>query len=324
MGKSKRLNRDHAKKTQRPMVDNYTWSFFLVLSITFANSELAPSVDKSQATEPQITEIQATGGPNSELTELPETLDRTSFPPILMYHEIRINQIYNHFDVHVKDFALQLDWLVEAGYKTISLDELYEALRTGDQKFLEKSIVLTFDDGYLNNYSVVLPMLQNRNMKATFFIHTDAMENKNSLDYYPQVKWEQVYEIDRNPLFSVYSHSINHRNLLNLTDQELEKEIAQSKAIYEERLGGKRPFFSYPMGHYDARVIKMIRKHGYTMAFSVSERGFYAQPPQYSIPRIYMGTIMEDLNLFQYCVENYSAIDPNCFEERWKPLEKPN
>jgi len=297
------------------------WIPFLFLSLTTANLGCDRSTNKFPAMETRIAEIQVEGLPNSELKELPETLERASFPPILVYHEIRTNQIYNKFDLHVDDFVLQLDWLVEAGYKTISLDELYDALRDGDRKTLEKSIVLTFDDGYINNYLVVVPMLQERGMKATFFIHTDAMEKKEIIEHYPQVGWDEVYEIDRNPLFSVYSHSISHPSLPKLGDRELEKEIARSKTIYEKRLGGDRSFFSYPMGHYDNRVIKAIAKHGYKMGFAVSDRGFFGQPPQFSIPRIYMGTIMENLDLFQFCVENYSAMEPKCFEERWEPVE---
>ena len=207
----------------------------------------------------------------------------------------------------------------------MSLDELYSAYEQGDQETLSKAVVITFDDGYLGNYEVAAPILTELGMKATFFIHLDSINLQDLIPNYPTMNWTQIQELDRNPLFSVYSHSISHPHLSELHQIEQRLELQQSKLFYEDRLGGERPYFAYPYGDYDRRVIEEVQNAGYKLAFSVSDLGLFERPVQFSIPRIYMGTIMSDLMFFQRCVLQYREMvaenNSICFEERWKPID---
>ena len=103
--------------------------------------------------------------------------------PILEYHMVQEYTPEDGYDYNVppEDFKAQLEYLKENGYTTISIRDFLRA-KKGLQELPEKPIILTFDDGYVSNYTELLPILEEYNVKATIFMVTNDIGRKNYMD----------------------------------------------------------------------------------------------------------------------------------------------
>jgi peptidoglycan/xylan/chitin deacetylase (PgdA/CDA1 family) len=245
-----------------------------------------------------------------------ESLPLSAYPPVLMYHDIKDRPV-NGFDVSTKDFIRQLDWLKDNGYQTLSMDEYIAGIDAGGV-FPEKSILITFDDGYEGVYLKALPELKKRNMKATFFIVTSAIGTE--LPDYPYLTEDELKKVAQEPLISLESHSKTHPSDLSLISaEEKVTEMKESKAYLESISGKPCRAIAYPCGNYTREVIFAVRYSRYKVAFAVENRGLMGEDSRYSIPRIYMGTVMgeHDMKLFRDSVENYRYLPAYAFAERY-------
>lgn len=243
---------------------------------------------------------------------------RSDFPAVLMYHDIKATEI-NGFDVSVKDFCQQLDWLAAHEYKTLSIYEFVECI-TKNTPFPKKSVLITFDDGYDGISTYAVPELRKRGMKATFFIIKNSIGTK--LTGYSYLNEQQVKELSADPLFSIQAHTLSHADLTNISAQQLQEEVAGSKKFFEELTGTQCETIAFPYGYYNKNVLDAVERAGYKASFAVSDRGLYDHEAGFSIPRIYMGVIMgkNDMELFKKSVLNYKNIPKEAFVERFGPL----
>lgn len=184
---------------------------------------------------------------------LPITADQKI--PILMYHYIR-----NHTDqtdkvgaglsVSPAIFAKQLADLKAAGYTTITFKDLAKPLPA-------KPIILTFDDGYDDAYTEALPALQKEGMTGVFYIVSDFLNR-------PQyTTTDQVKVLDAAGM-EIGSHTINHKDLAKMGENDQEKQLTTSKAALENLLGKSVTSFCYPAGKYNAITVTLAKKAGYT------------------------------------------------------------
>ena len=88
----------------------------------------------------------------------------------------------------------------------------------GSNPLPDRTVVVTFDDGYIGNYDFAYPYLKSQGIPATFFVHTDYVGVPTSKDH---MTWDMLREIDRYSQFSVESHTASHRNLTTLSDYEV-------------------------------------------------------------------------------------------------------
>ena len=180
--------------------------------------------------------------------------------PILEYHMVTENP---HPDakpyvVPPEDFAEQLDYLAEEGYTTITPQD-YARARKGKQQLPEKPIILTFDDGYEDNWRVVLPMLEERRMKAVFYMVT------NSIGQPGYLTWDNLFDMERRGM-EIGSHTANHLPLTTLSPEKQREELRLSKLMLEWK-GMKTIYsFSYPNGSYNAGVVAMLAEEEYLTA----------------------------------------------------------
>ena len=246
--------------------------------------------------------------------------DRAYFPAVIMYHDIRTEPL-NYFDILVNDFCAQLDWLKANDYETLSLEDFAAYIRN-NKPFPEKSVLITFDDGYNGIYNYAFPELKKRDMKATFFITAsviDKLEGK-----YPHVTTQELQEIASDKNFSIGSHTMTHSNLMKMTHEEKIYELRESKRILEHITGREVLAMAYPEGNYDKAVIESVKESGYEIAFAVQDRGLLDERACYSIPRIYAGMelIQDNHALFKEYVKNYKSMPPEAFKERWQPIKQ--
>ncbi len=188
--------------------------------------------------------------------------------PILVYHSIapaplvgHENATQKHYRVDPAVFESELKYLKDNGYTTISFFKYSEHLASGTI-IPEKSVVITFDDGWQNQYDNALPLLQKYGDTATFFIYPKVINPKHRTF----MSWSEVLELDKAGM-EVASHSISHPILTKIKDlKKLQEEIAGSKKILEEKLGKKVNTFAYPFYMQNDKVQVEIKKAGYVSA----------------------------------------------------------
>ena len=180
---------------------------------------------------------------------------------VLNYH--KIDHTFISLAVRPEDFDNQMKYLRNNGYHTISPDELYEAL-AGNGKLPENPVLITFDDGYEDNYTNAYPILKKYGFKATIFVVTGFLD-KHKKGY---LNWDQAREMNENGV-NIESHTVNHRSMTDLTDDELRSELVDSKKKAEAELGHEVNYIAYPTGTYNLHIAQMVKEAGYKAAFTI-------------------------------------------------------
>ncbi len=182
---------------------------------------------------------------------------------ILTYHSIS-NEIEPDETVTPEEFERQLQY-IKKNYKVIPLEEAIECLQTDIEK-ISGSIVITFDDGYSDNYYNAYPLLKKHNFPATIFLITGFIENNGGKYLSPS----QIHEMKNNNI-SFGSHTISHRILTRLTNEEVVREIRGSKDMLESQLDQKINSFAYPVGtraDFNDEIVDIVKACKYTCACS--------------------------------------------------------
>ena len=182
--------------------------------------------------------------------------------PILMYHSVAHNNVF--FTIKLKTFEKQMKYLKDKDYNVIKLSDLISFL--GSNKELpKKTVVLTFDDGFEDNYTNVFPVLKKYNFPAAIFLITGLInkEMNNSQNIPLKIlNWEQIQEMHQSGLIDFQPHTVNHQEIN-------EEEIINSKKDIEERLNKKCEYFAYPRGVYNDEVIEILKNNGFKASRTV-------------------------------------------------------
>jgi peptidoglycan/xylan/chitin deacetylase (PgdA/CDA1 family) len=177
--------------------------------------------------------------------------------PILMYHYVsplppNADNIRIGLTLDPTIFRQHIQYLYDEGYTGISLYEMNDALENGTT-LAPKSIILTFDDGYIDHYTTVFPILQEFGFTGTFFIVTAFIDN--NLPGY--MNWQQITEM-ANAGMSLEAHTKNHADLRNRDYDFLVYEIMGSFESIEAHTGIESRMFAYPVGHYDDTTLIVL------------------------------------------------------------------
>ena len=183
--------------------------------------------------------------------------------PILLYHHVSAS-ISTQYNVPPANFEIQMQWLYDNGYSTITISELANAIRNGDS-LPERQIVITFDDGFIDVYNNAYPILQKYGYEATFFIIAESIGQSYSLST------SQLEELIDNG-WEIGSHSFHHSDLTKAGASSLEVEIQGSKDFLEEKLGVSIQSFAYPYGLVNPSVIELTKNAGYTSAVGLGSK----------------------------------------------------
>lgn len=280
---------------------------------------------------------------------------------VLCYHRIseknkshnKINPL-SGLEVNQDIFEKQISYLVN-NFKILKLNELEKHIENDDKEF---AISITFDDGYLDNINLALPILKKYNTPASIFVITRFLNNKDFMWWYflwdnlnkkksikfnnetiilknksDAVKWygilskkvinlkeheqykflknifdsgnkpnykhlifdsRKLFELSKNELIEIGSHTVNHNKLTSLSIDEVYLELKNSKQIIEEIINKKVNYLAYPYGgkdEVDSKIVSIAKEVGYKMAFS-TKRISDQTHKFYDIPR--------------YNIDNYS------------------
>jgi len=210
--------------------------------------------------------------------------------PVLMYH---------HVSPHKKDmvtitpevFEKQMEYLYKSGYKTLTIDELLSCIN-GSFIPEQKAVVLTFDDGWIDNHIYALPIIEKYKIHVAIFIITGSTEKASeNLTQIPShtpthkkskslikkgeeqkvlLNWGLIKKMSATGLIDFYSHTKNHKKCSLLSDTELLEELQDSKQAIEKKLGKDCPYLCWPYGDFNNAAVKIAKDIGYQALFTIN------------------------------------------------------
>jgi len=191
---------------------------------------------------------------------------------ILNYHSVHPQNAYS---TKPPDFLKQMEYLT-GEFNIVSLPEFYR-IRYDKKDLPEKLAMVTFDDGYKDNYKYAFPILNKYGIKATIFVTTGFVNDeiditKDHIAYrgLKPLSWEQIKEMSKSGL-SFGAHTHTHPILTEISLESAEKEIIQSRNVLKERLGDSIELFAYPLGQpktFNTQIIGLLKKHHFKLACS--------------------------------------------------------
>ena len=181
--------------------------------------------------------------------------------PILLYHRIDVSPNNSRYYVSPDKFEEEMKLLHNWGYTTITLDMLTQAINQGAD-LPPRPMLITFDDGHLNNYTTAFPIMQKYGFTGILYIvgrymGADQFMNADQIKEMAGAGWE------------VGSHSMRHLDLAALDLSEQKYEIFKSREFLEEKLGLPIQSFAYPFGSSNFDILELTRAAGYTTGMSL-------------------------------------------------------
>jgi len=195
--------------------------------------------------------------------------------PVLMYHRVVDKPpVGSKYNVYVTKESLeeQFQFLRRGGFETITFGDLLT------RRVPSRPVILTFDDGYEDNYHHLLPLLKKYGLKAVVYLLGDRKHKNNFWDI-PQgepgaalLKEKQIREMAQSGLVEFGAHSMNHVKLTELKPAEIRREVEGSKKALEKFLGRPVVSFAYPYGLLNDGIKKITAEAGYSFGVAVQGR----------------------------------------------------
>lgn len=197
---------------------------------------------------------------------------------VLGYHNLASNEEKKLYEtdslvLNLDKFEAQLDYLKKHNYKTLTLDEFY-CWKKKECNIPRKSVLITFDDGYLSNYHYAFEMLKERNMNAVVFVIGSSIKesndewNEKSIGQY--MSYEELEDSKENyPNIEFASHSYNLHfsgSVRTLSYEELNEDCKKMLSIIDSQ------YYAYPYGSKSDNMVKALKNNDYKLAFGFGPR----------------------------------------------------
>lgn len=234
--------------------------------------------------------------------------------PVLLYHHILKQEDIDKYDLSnnsgtlsLEAFEEQMDYLYENGFYTATLDEL-QAFLDGEIILPDKTVVITFDDGYLSNALYAHPIMKKYNFRGTIFMlgyRVDAPQaefdpsSNQSISIYEAYKYSDVFDYESHT-YELHNLNENGEKLLLVSDK---KTIINDLIKSKELLNAK--YFAYPYGAYDEETIQYTKETGYEMAFTIKPGYTIKGLNKYELPRFSISPQNMPFNKFKRIVNGY-------------------
>lgn len=196
--------------------------------------------------------------------------------PVLMYHAVSDNMWgINELFVSPSDMEEQLKYLVDNGYDPIWFEDLAYI------ESYDKPVILTFDDGYDDNYTELFPLLQEYNVKATIFVIGNAPGTSHKMTA------EQIKELSDSGLISIQSHGYTHHDMNVMDEETLEYELGETWRVLT-RITGKIPsVLCYPTGRYSDTTLEVAQRY-YNFGLKMNGGLYNTSDDPYLVNRYYI------------------------------------
>lgn len=207
-------------------------------------------------------------------------------PRILMYHSIsdHCGSMPDELSVTPTSFERQLAALSKQDYEFFTVSELLARKNSG-----RPAVAITFDDGFLDNYTEAFPLIKKYKAKATIYLATNIRGIK-------RLSVEMIQEMQDSNLIEFGAHTENHKNLSTLSEEEAEQEIRNSKTRIEFITSVPCKTFAYPFGRYNDSNVAAVKAAGFKTAVTV-KKGVSDLSDPLRLKRI---SILRSTNIFQF------------------------
>lgn len=192
--------------------------------------------------------------------------------PILYYHRVE-DRLPPAKGVSPPAFAAQMEYLRKKNYQSISFEQLGDYFIKG-QPLPSRPVIISFDDGYLDNFTRALPILKKNGFRATIFLVSDYIGQRSEWagctgeDLAPLMSREQLLILDKEG-FELGGHTRRHPELTAIPPEQARREVEEGKHDLENLLQRPVRSFAYPFGTFNPEVIDLVRKAGFTTARTV-------------------------------------------------------
>lgn len=210
---------------------------------------------------------------------------------VLYYHSISDAPIRS--SVSPGAFSAQIEYLVKRGYHMFTLGQAIDRLASRTP-FPRRSAVITLDDGFRDNYTAALPILERFKVPATVFltvgyIGTGQLPTLTRSDFMPEpLDWNEVEAMHAAGV-EFGSHTISHPMLSHVSPDVARREIGESRRQLEERLGTRVDLFCYPRGDFNPAVRQIVREEGYRAACTTLPGVNHRRTDLFGLRRTYVG-----------------------------------
>jgi len=197
--------------------------------------------------------------------------------PIILYHNITTDEnLHNKplLNISPENFKIHMQTLKNEGWNTITFNDYYNHV-TNNTALPDKPIIVTFDDGYLSNYTYAYPIFKELGMKATIFTVAGRVgEGVSGEVTYPHFTWAQAKEMEASKVITIESHSLMHINFLETSDiDKIQVELRRSKFLIEKNLNKECAVFAFPFGGKTDLARDLGKEAGYKMICLVGDIG---------------------------------------------------
>ncbi len=187
---------------------------------------------------------------------------------IMMYHHIDDKD--RRLSVSVANFDAQIKYLLDNGYKFIKLGEAFKTFASSTTSTpYDKTLVLTFDDGYRDFYTNAYPILKKYNVPASLYVINQDIGKRGN------VTWKMIKQLHAEGLVEIGAHTMNHLHLDKLKPEQAYFQMAKSKELLEVSLQDKVDTIVYPFGGFNDSVKQQAKQIGFIGAASV----YFGQSP---------------------------------------------
>lgn len=191
--------------------------------------------------------------------------------PIIMYHQVLPSPDQGYrLAVSTQTFDRQMCFLKRHKFNVLPLEDLIRLIRE-KKRIPPRTVVITFDDGYRDNYIYAFPVLKKYGLPATIFLIANEVGRVNSLGIPDRVSWKEILEMYDSELITFGSHALGPEPLINIhSEEELRNQIFNSKSKIEKETGSQINIFSYPEGLFNRQIKQLVIDSGYIGAVATN------------------------------------------------------
>jgi peptidoglycan/xylan/chitin deacetylase (PgdA/CDA1 family) len=249
---------------------------------------ISPTTTPSSTPSPTLTTTPTrtpTATPTPTSLPTPDGVARQARVPILMYHYLSdpppgADRYRRDLSVSPALFEQHLAYLREQGYQAITLYDLLYYLTLG-QPLPDKPVVITFDDGYRDNFENAFPLLQQYGFDATFFVLVEVT-NQGEAEY---LTWDMMREMHAAGM-DIECHARVHEYLTDNDDDRLIWQVLGCREAIESEIGQRPRFVAYPSGRFDDRVATFFASDNYWGGITTQQGTLHSSDAFFQIKRL--------------------------------------
>ncbi len=212
---------------------------------------------------------------------------------IFVYHRFGENT-FPSTNIKMSQFRQHINELVKNNYNVMDVSKIVDHI-INNKNLPEKTVGITIDDAYKSIYTDAWPILKKAGLPFTIFVST-GLVNSNSTKY---MNWKQIKELSDSGV-TIGNHTVNHLNLVNETEETLEREVTKAKQSFINNLGYSPDIFSYPYGEYSLKIKDFVKNQQFKAAFGQQSGILYNEIDLYELPRFAMNEKYGSLERFKF------------------------